>query len=50
MNSPPRRPMRASSCRRAMAGHRIVDPALAVTALSEGSNPLTEREREALLL
>ena len=33
-----------------MAGQRIVDPALAVTALSEGNNPLTEREREALLL
>jgi two-component system response regulator DesR len=40
----------AIAIRRAMAGHRIVDPALAVTALSEGSNPLTEREREALLL
>ena len=40
----------AISIRRAMAGQRIVDPALAVTALSEGSNPLTEREREALLL
>ena len=31
-----------------MAGQRIVDPTLAITALSEGSNPLTEREREAL--
>lgn len=40
----------AVAIRRAMAGQRIVDPALAVTALSDGSNPLTEREREALLL
>lgn len=40
----------AVAIRRAMAGQRIVDPALAVTALSEGDNPLTEREREALLL
>ena len=40
----------AVAIRRAMAGQRIVDPALAVTALTEGSNPLTEREREALVL
>ena len=40
----------AVAIRRAMAGQRVVDPALAVTALSEGSNPLTEREREALSL
>jgi two-component system response regulator DesR len=38
----------ASAIRRAAAGARIVDPALAVAALTEGSNPLTERERDAL--
>jgi two-component system response regulator DesR len=38
----------ASAIRRAAAGGRIVDQALAVEALSEGSNPLTEREREVL--
>ena len=30
------------------AGRRVVDPALALDALAEGSNPLTEREREVL--
>lgn len=34
--------------RRAMAGERVVDPGLAAAALSEGNNPLTEREREVL--
>jgi len=29
-------------------GKRVVDPALAAAALSEGDNPLTEREREVL--
>ena len=29
-------------------GRRVVDPALALDALAEGSNPLTEREREVL--
>jgi two-component system response regulator DesR len=38
----------AVAIRRAMAGERVVDPALAVAALSEGDNPLTEREREVL--
>jgi two-component system response regulator DesR len=38
----------AEAIRRAMAGERIVDPALATAALSEGSNPLSEREREVL--
>lgn len=38
----------AAAIRRAMEGRRTVDPALAVTALSEGGNPLTEREREVL--
>jgi two-component system, NarL family, response regulator DesR len=31
-----------------MAGERVVDPALAAAALSEGENPLTGREREVL--
>jgi two-component system, NarL family, response regulator DesR len=39
----------ADAIRRAMVGLRTVDPALAVAALSEGSNPLTEREREVLI-
>jgi len=38
----------ASAIRRATEGKRTVDPTLAVTALSEGGNPLTEREREVL--
>ena len=38
----------AAAIRRAMEGKRTVDPTLAVTALSEGGNPLTEREREVL--
>ena len=38
----------AAAIRRAMEGKRTVDPTLAVTALSEGDNPLTEREREVL--
>jgi two-component system response regulator DesR len=39
----------ASAIRRAMAGERVVDPALATAALSEGNNPLTERERDVLV-
>lgn len=38
----------AVAIRRAMAGERIVDPHLALAALSEGDNPLTSREREVL--
>ncbi|MFI5271693.1 MAG: DNA-binding response regulator [Ktedonobacterales bacterium] len=38
----------AGAIRRALAGERVVDPALAAAALSDGSNPLTEREREVL--
>ncbi len=38
----------ATAIRRAVAGERIVDPALAMNALSEGNNPLTERERDVL--
>jgi two-component system response regulator DesR len=32
-----------------MAGERVVDPSVAAAALSEGENPLTEREREVLV-
>ena len=38
----------ATAIRRAMAGERVVDPQLAMAALSEGNNPLTERERAVL--
>ena len=38
----------AEAIRRATTGERVVDPALAAAALSEGDNPLTEREREVL--
>jgi two-component system response regulator DesR len=38
----------ASAVRRVMAGERVVDPGLAAAALSEGGNPLTERERDVL--
>ena len=38
----------AAGIRRAMAGERVVDPSLAVAALSDGESPLTERERESL--
>lgn len=38
----------AAAVRRAAAGHRVVDPDLALSALSEGASPLTEREREVL--
>lgn len=38
----------AAAIRRVVAGERVVDPALAAAALSEGQSPLTEREREAL--
>lgn len=38
----------AVAIRRVMAGERVVDPELALMALSEGHNPLTSREREVL--
>lgn len=38
----------AGAIRRVLAGERVVDPALAATALSAGPNPLTERERDVL--
>jgi two-component system response regulator DesR len=38
----------ADALRRVMAGERVVDPELALAALSEGANPLSSREREVL--
>lgn len=38
----------AVAIRRVMEGDRVVDPELALTALVEGNNPLTSREREVL--
>jgi two-component system response regulator DesR len=39
----------AVAIRRVMLGERVVDPELALTALSEGKNPLTPRERDVLI-
>jgi two-component system response regulator DesR len=38
----------AVAIRRVMAGERVVDPDLALSALSDGENPLTGRERDVL--
>lgn len=38
----------ATAIRRVVAGERVVDPGLALSALSEGSNPLTPREKQVL--
>jgi two-component system response regulator DesR len=38
----------AHAIRRTARGDRVVDPGLAVTALSDGVSPLTERERQVL--
>jgi two-component system response regulator DesR len=38
----------ATAIRRAVAGERVVDPTLALAALSEGNNPLTKQERTVL--
>ena len=38
----------ADAIRRVVAGGRVVDPALALDALTEGTNPLSSREREVL--
>ena len=39
----------AVAIRQVAAGRRVVDPSLALDALAEGANPLSEREREVLL-
>ncbi len=38
----------AAALRRVMHGERVVDPELALLALSEGNNPLTNQERKVL--
>ena len=38
----------AIAIRRVMTGERVVDPELALSALSDGDNPLTGRERDVL--
>ena len=38
----------AAAIRRVMDGERVVDPALAASALSERGSPLTDRERDVL--
>lgn len=38
----------AIALRRVMKGERVVDPDLALAALSQGNNPLTSRERDVL--
>jgi two-component system response regulator DesR len=38
----------AQAIRRVAKGERVIDPALATAALSDGPNPLTDREREVL--
>jgi len=40
----------ADAIRRAMRGERVIDPELAMAALSSGPNPLTDRQREVLRL
>jgi two-component system response regulator DesR len=39
----------AVAIRRTMAGERVVDPGMAAAALSSGTSPLSEREREVLV-
>jgi two-component system response regulator DesR len=38
----------AKTVRRVLAGERVIDPDLAAAALSDGVNPLTQRERDVL--
>ncbi|MFE2376975.1 response regulator transcription factor [Streptomyces sp. NPDC059398] len=38
----------ATAVRKVLAGERVIDPTLAAAALSDGANPLTDREREVL--
>lgn len=38
----------ATAIRRALQGERVVDPDLALSALSQGVNPLTQREQQVL--
>lgn len=38
----------AEAVRQVAAGERVIDPDLAITAVRDGENPLTERERDVL--
>ncbi|WSV01448.1 response regulator transcription factor [Streptomyces sp. NBC_01023] len=38
----------ATAVRKVLDGERVIDPTLAAAALSDGANPLTDREREVL--
>ncbi|MGW0735088.1 response regulator [Streptomyces sp. NPDC002851] len=38
----------ADAVRRVLAGEQVIDPTLAAAALSQGADPLTDREREVL--
>ncbi|WTO66258.1 response regulator transcription factor [Streptomyces sp. NBC_00212] len=38
----------ATAVRKVLDGERVIDPTLAVAALAEGANPLTDRERDVL--
>ncbi len=38
----------ADALRRVLRGERVIDPTLAVAALTDGANPLTDRERDVL--
>ncbi|WP_199545749.1 response regulator transcription factor [Streptomyces sp. N35] len=38
----------AEAVRKVLAGEKVIDPALAAAALSEGADPLTDRERDVL--
>jgi two-component system response regulator DesR len=38
----------ADIIRKVVAGERVIDPILAVAALTSGPNPLTDRERDVL--
>ncbi|MBG0852698.1 response regulator transcription factor [Streptomyces spinoverrucosus] len=38
----------AEAIRKVLTGERVIDPTLAAAALAEGTNPLTDREREVL--
>ncbi|MFG2044043.1 response regulator transcription factor [Dactylosporangium sp. NPDC048998] len=39
----------AAAIRRVVAGERVIDPALAISALSAGPSPLSARERDVLI-
>ncbi|MDJ1136704.1 response regulator [Streptomyces iconiensis] len=40
----------ADAVRRVLEGERVIDPGLAAAALAEGASPLTDRERDVLMV